>query len=374
MRFADIPGHDEIKAKLIRSVREDRLAHALLFAGEEGSWNLPMALALISYINCENPDENDSCGTCPSCSQNEKFVHPDVNFVFPLTTQAGKKPPEIVSVNFLKEFREFLTQNAFGNITDWSPYIKADNKPFNISKEESRQIIQGLSLKSFLGKYKITIIWLPEYMHPSAANGILKILEEPADKTVFMLVSNQSAKLLGTVISRTRQIVMKKPTIADISVWLQKNADCDSEKADKISRLSDGNLSNALSLLEDENDKLIAFFRDWLLACYSYKYHELVVKTEEFSKMSKVGQAGFLQYGQNVLRESLLIISGIDRKEHITNEFYQFVSKFSSLLNEDKIERFSKLMANTAFLFERNANPKVTFMNFSLNTCTIIGK
>lgn len=374
MKFSQIPGHKEVKAKLIRSVREDRLAHALLFAGEEGSWNLPLALALSTYIHCENRGEEDSCGECQSCSQSSHFVHPDLNFVFPLTSQKGVKSEDLISRNYVKQYREFLAKSSFQDLSNWSLVIQGENKPFNISKGESRQIIKDVSLKSFSGGYKITIIWLAEYMHPSAANGILKVLEEPTERTVFMLVSNDPERLLGTIVSRSRQIVVKKPSAEDIATWLEENNICGTDESTRLARMADGNLSTALSLKEDSQDKMNSFFREWLLACHYYQFDKLVDFTEKFSKMSKVAQKGFLQYGQTVMRESFMNIIGLERSQILTEEFNQFIGKLSSQMNESKIERFTQLMSETSGLLDRNANTKVTFLNFSLKTAGILRK
>ncbi len=374
MRFSDIPGYTKEKEQLIKMVKQGKLAHALLFSGENGSWNLPLALAMAAFVNCEQPTDSDSCGKCQACSQNDKYVHPDVNFSIPLTTKVGVKPEDIISQNFLKEWRSFLTKNPYADKEVWSIVLDSENKLFNISKEESKQIIKNLSLKSFSGGYKVSIIWLAELMHHTAANGILKILEEPADKTLFILVSNDSAKLLSTILSRVRTIAIRKPNQTEIADWLMKFEECPTEEAHRLSRMAEGDVNLALRLQADDQSKLNGLFREWLLACYAQNYIQLISFSDDFSKMSKVAQQAFMQYGQNVLREVFLQITNIDRTESLTPDFLQFVSKLASLFTEEKVSYFSKTMDKSAYLLERNANVKVTFLDLSLKLSAVFRK
>ena len=223
MRFGDIYGLEEIKRGLIEAVQKGHVAHAQLFSGPTGSANLALALAFITYINCENPTE-DSCGTCASCQKNTKFIHPDVHFIFPVSSTTRITGKDVLSTNFLKEWRHFLEEDPYGDIADWSVVFGGENKQLNISKGESKSIIQKLSLKAFEGGYKTILIWLPEYMHASAANGILKVLEEPADRTLFLLVTQNHEKLLGTILSRTQKVFIRSFNPSEISAILQNQS------------------------------------------------------------------------------------------------------------------------------------------------------
>ncbi|MCZ6899247.1 MAG: DNA polymerase III subunit delta, partial [Bacteroidetes bacterium] len=196
MRFADIPGLDEIKGNLIKCVLSNKIPHAQLLQGHEGSGNLVLSLAYASYLNCLNRTENDSCGECAACSKIDKLIHPDLHLVFPVSPNAKFTGKDVISANYLNEWRSFILKNPYQNLNDWNNYYGADNKQGNISKEESRQIIKNLSLMAFEGQFKVMLIWLPEWMHPSAANSILKILEEPPDRTLFLMVSHQADNLL----------------------------------------------------------------------------------------------------------------------------------------------------------------------------------
>src|SRR6478736_7095748 len=216
MTFSSIPGSHYVKEKLIQSVREGKMPHAQLFEGKEGALNLPLALAYAAYLHCQNKGENDFCGVCPACSKSLKYIHPDTSFVFPLGNVKGDKDEDRFKAEILKSWRAFLLEQPFGNLNDWTNYFGGEDKQALISREESREIIKTLSLKPFESPVKVMIIWQPELMHPSAANGILKILEEPAPHTYFILVTNAADRLLPTIISRTQIVTV--PLLDDETV------------------------------------------------------------------------------------------------------------------------------------------------------------
>ena len=174
MKFSDIIGYDSLKKQLIQSVVSDQIAHAQLFLGSEGGPNLAMALAFSSFINCQNRTDHDSCGECDGCKKNNKLVYPDVHFAFPVSSTKKIPAKDAISVKFLSEWRNFVIQDPYNNASGWNNYFGGENKQLNISRQESREIIKNLSLKPFEGHYKIMIIWLPEYMHPAAANATSK--------------------------------------------------------------------------------------------------------------------------------------------------------------------------------------------------------
>jgi DNA polymerase-3 subunit delta' len=176
MKFADIPGLEAVKERLIRSVKDGKVAHAQLFSGRPGTLNLPLALAYTNYLHCRDRKGNDSCGVCPACSKSGKYVHPDTHFVFPVGNIKGDKDDERFKADILKTWRAFLLEQPYGNLDDWAASYGGEDKMAIISREESREIIRALSLKSFESPFKVMIIWLPEYMHASASNVILNII------------------------------------------------------------------------------------------------------------------------------------------------------------------------------------------------------
>ena len=249
MLFSQIPGLTGVKKQLIESVKRNHVAHAQLFAGKEGSANLAMALAFTNYLNCENPGEEDACGVCPSCQKNQKFIHPDVNFIFPTSATTKFKREDATSEKFLVEWRKFLKKSIYGNVADWAQDFGWENKQLIIPRQESRNIVKALSLKAFEGTYKVMIVWLPETMNVNAANGILKILEEPPKNTIFLLVSNAPSLLLTTITSRTQQLTI--PSFSDEDIrGVTKNlegVDLTDERASRIAYMAEGNMRLALS-------------------------------------------------------------------------------------------------------------------------------
>ena len=372
MIFSDIHGLDEIKQRLIRSVQSGKVAHAQLFAGPGGAPNLQMVLAFATYLNCENRGDKDACGNCPSCSKNAKYIHPDLHFVFPVSGTKKVKVKDAISQRFLKEWREFLIENTDYTLEEWSRVYGGENKQVNISREESRQIIRNLSLKSFEGEYKIMLIWLPEYFHPAAANGILKVLEEPPEKTVFLLVSNDPERLLTTILSRTQMVRIRKFNETEIADILSQNTDADAARIRQVARMAEGSLSQAGKLLDKLEADQYEEFVQWMRKCYNTRdFTDLVLLADQFHSMAKIEQRAFLQYGITIMRESLLVYHAPELSRLAETE-KPFVEKFGRLLSIDKIEKITSLFNDALYHLERNASPKMTFLDTSLQIMIIL--
>ncbi len=373
MQFKDIPGMDHLKKNLIRSARIHKLAHAQIFYGREGSANLALALAFATYLQCDDPGAEDSCGTCPACKKNAKFIHPDLFFVMPVTSTAKITGKDVISQNFLKEFRLFLQKSPYGNLTDWSGYFQGDNKQFNISKEESRQIIRNLSLTSVEGKYKVMIIWLPENMHPAAANAILKILEEPPEKTLFLLVSNAADQLLTTIRSRTQWVSIPPLSKDEVAGILEKNG-ASTSLSRQIAQAVDGNVTEGLRLLNEEQNDNFLLFRDWMRLSYSGDHDRLIRLTEDFSKLKKSGQKNLMIYGLSMYREALLMIYGQENLVSLPEQEHQFIRDFCKVLKAENIDRICDLLNTAVYHLERNANVKLLFLDLSLQVHNLLRK
>jgi len=217
MFFKDVIGQEEVKKRLIRSVTDERISHAQLFSGPEGTGKLALAIAYAQYISCHNRTETDSCGTCPSCHKYQKLAHPDLHFVFPVFNSPKIKNP--VSDDFLKEWRELIHKNPYFNLGQWLSFIDAGNAQGLIYERESDSIYKKLNLKSFEAEFKVMIIWLPEKMHISCSNKLLKLIEEPPNKTLFLLVTENEEAVISTIRSRAQ--LVKIPFIDAASI---KNA------------------------------------------------------------------------------------------------------------------------------------------------------
>ncbi len=366
MQFADIQGLNQTKTSLVEAVRKDHVAHAQLFLGPEGSANLAMAIAFATYLNCEDPGDRDSCGQCPSCLKNQKYIHPDVHYVFPVSSTEKISGKEVVSNNFLKEWRSFLEENLYGDIADWSGVFGEGNKNLNISKEESKGIIKKLSLMAFEGAYKVLIIWMPEYMHPSAANGLLKILEEPSNKTVFILVAHDSEKLLGTILSRTQKVMIRAFNDGEVQAYLLETG-VTQERASHITRLAAGNLKLAFRLAFEVEEDRVESFKEWMRLCYGQHYTKLVGWSDEFHKMTKISQRGFIRFGLSILRDTLVAHYGDSQLIKLAEDEKEFVRNFSQVVTPEKIEPLTNLFSEALFHLERNGSARMIFLDLALN-------
>ena len=366
MKFADIPGNAEVKKMLIEAVKSSHSAHAQLFVGAEGALNLPLALAYATYLHCGNKGEKDSCGVCPACSKNAKYIHPDTHFVFPLSNVKGEKDEERLKAEITKSWRAFLLEQPYGNLDDWCNFYGGEDKLAFISKDASREIIRTLSLKPFESQNKVMIIWQPESMHAAAANGILKILEEPSPNTYFILVTNAADQLMPTILSRTQIVTV--PLLSDeaLEQVLRSEHGVEESSARKIVQLADGNINLALKLIDHEQDDSTDFFIEWMRACFTHKYGALVTMAEEYHALDKLNQRNILSYSINMMRETLLHNSGAVSINRTRGEELEFVQRFSKVLDVHKIERSFQLLNDAGYHLERNGSAKMIFLDLSL--------
>lgn len=366
MRFADIPGLAETKRRLIQSAIDGKVAHAQLFMGREGALNLPLAIAYTTYLHCTNRGEADACGTCPACSKNLKYIHPDTHFVFPVSNVKGDKDEDRFRADIRKSWRSFLLEQPFGTLSDWTTYYGGEGKQAIISREESREIIKTLSLKPFESPFKVMIIWQPEFMHPSAANGILKIVEEPPPNTFFLLVSNNPERLLPTILSRTQHINVPLLLDEDLEDFLQHQPDLDEKKRRKITAEAEGNLRLALDLMETEVEDHHDQMTGWMRSCFKRDYGQLIAMAEEFHGYDKLQQQALLQYTLTMMRETLLTLSGAGVLLRSRDGEQKFVQDFSKVMTVPRIEKTQQLITEASYHLERNGSAKMIFLDLSL--------
>jgi DNA polymerase III subunit delta' len=373
VKFSDIPGLTELKRKLIDAVRSQHIAHAQLFIGKPGAANLPLALAYANYLHCQNKGDNDSCGSCPACSKSMKYIHPDTTFVFPLSNVKNDKDEDRFKSDITKSWRTFLLAQPFGDLSDWINSFGAEDKQVSISRDESREIIKALSLKPFESKYKVMIIWQPELMHPSAANGILKILEEPPVNTFFILVSNAAEKLLPTILSRTQIVQIPYLTDEELNDHLSnKNPELSPEETQEIIQLADGNLNLALKLVNNKEVSYHTHIADWLRKCYKKEYAQLVSLADEFHEMDKLAQRNLFQYTLSMLRETLIQFAGATSIGRIKSGEAKFSQDFSKIMNVKKIDTIANLLSDASYHLERNGSAKMIFLDLSLQIAKTI--
>lgn len=370
MLFREIIGLEDTKATLINAIRSNHVAHAQLFLGNEGTANLTLALAYATYINCENKQPTDACGVCSSCIKMAKFIHPDLHFVLPIAGNSKITKPK--TADFMKEWRTFLQQNPYQNLSHWLTMIDAESKQPSISAEEARGILGTLSMKSFEGEYKVLIIWLPEYMNITAANAILKILEEPPEKTLFLLVAQNLDKMLVTILSRTQLVRVRDFEEAEIQTYLSTELDAPLSKAQQVAKLAEGSLLKAKELIEGISDDNQVVFRDWMRDCYGRKIPDLYAKMEIFAKKSKDEQKNLLLYGLNICRESLVWQYAGEEIVRLDGENLTFVQGFAKVINPNNVGYLSDYLSDALAHLERNASAKIVFLDTSLKISNVI--
>ena len=373
MRFSQIHGLESTKTRLIDSVKNNHVAHAQMFMGKEGTPSLALALAFATYINCENKTDEDSCGKCSSCVKADKLIHPDFHFTYPIYSVA-KKDEENTKKEILATWRKTMQTNPYINLSDWSELIDAKNKQCIISVDEGRSIIKYLALKSFEAEYKIVFVWLPELMNQSAANAILKILEEPPAKTLFMLVSQDAEKNLATIQSRTQILKINPYTEEEIKTVLMENYQIEESKAQNCAYLADSDLNKALKLTKEVDENYQTYFRDWMRLCYTASFKELSELSEEYQKSSKDKQKGLIQFSLNIFRELLIFHSQTEDLFKVSDETRAFLEGFSKVVNQEKIEQLVNALTNTLFYVERNASPKMAFFDLSISISKTLKK
>lgn len=370
MQFAAIPGLEDVKAHLLSAIKKGKVAHAQLFFSNNGGANLAMAMAYATYLNCEDRQPNDSCRKCAACSKNSKLVHPDLHFIFPVAiSKTVDKNPS--SALYMKEWRQFSTAYPYASINDWGQAMGIENRQPTISAEEARGIVKKISLKAYEGEYKVLIIWLPEFMNQTSGNAILKILEEPPAKTVFLLVANNHEKLLTTILSRTQKVMIRGFEHDEIKTYITNVYHCTEERAEKIAFIADGNMTEAIRLVSEEEEDHHELFRTWLRKCFTLKVKELFDLGERFQKMGREGQKTMMLYGLSSLRECMLMLYA-PKLCKLRDSEQDFVEKFAKATNQNMLEKISEQLNTAYFHIERNANPKILFLDMSLQIALIL--
>ena len=359
MLFKDIPGQQAVKKRLINSVNEARISHAQLFLGPEGSGSL--ALAYAQYISCLEKLPDDSCGKCSACTKYQKLIHPDLHFSYPFITKGSAE----TAVNYIKEWRNAIAENPFMGIEQWMEYLDAENKQPNINIAECHAIIQKLVLKSFEAEYKIILIWLPEYLG-AAGNSLLKLIEEPPAKTLFILIAENYEQILATILSRTQLVKIPKLADEELKAYLIDNG-CPQEKAGRIAYLANGNIAAAQQLLAEDDDDLESLFIQWFRLCYGRKGIELNDWIEQVAnaRFGRENQKSLLRFGLQVVRDCLMV--NLDQTSIVKFESKHFeLNKLANTINFENAPLIIKGFEQAIYHIERNANPKIMFLDLSI--------
>ena len=382
MRFSEIPGQQKIKLRLIQSVKDNRVSHAQLFMGPEGCGKLALAIAYAQYINCRSRTPDDSCGVCPSCNKYNKFIHPDLHFLYPINNTKEVDDKKVSSKDFIITWREFLLENnSFVTLPDWYDKIGIEKKQGMINAEDADSVNHTLAYKAYEAEYKVMIIWMVEKMNIVAANKLLKNLEEPPDKTLFILVSENHDQVISTIISRTQLVKIPKLDEDSILEALVSRYQLPLESSQNIARLAEGNFKTALNLAEqstgdsnsvDLEKERFLLLRDWMRRIYVYgaKQKEYDLLQEVITRLvgdgSREKQKEILGYSLRIFR--LCIQYHVGNKQLVLQlgEEFDFISKFAAFIHPRNISRINEEINRAIFHIERNANANIVFTDLSL--------
>lgn len=375
MQFKDIIGQPDVKKNLIQSVRENRIAHAQLFLGPEGSGCLPLAVAYAQYISCLNRSDNDSCGICPSCHKYGKLIHPDLHFVYPVNT-SKKITKEPVCDDYIKEWREYLHQNPYMREAQWYEFIDIENKQGFIGRDESKQILKKLNLKSFESDYKIMIIWLPEKMNQVAANSLLKMLEEPPENTIFIMVSESTREIIPTILSRVQLVKIPKIRNEELKNALIDKFQLTNERTENLVHLSNGNYQKALDLINtnEETAYFLDNFKIMARASYSGKIHSMLAFVDEISQIGREQQKRFLDYALKIVRENFISNFKHEEMVYMSDEERKFSEGFHPFINNKNADKIYHLLNDALRDIEANGYDKIILFDMELKLNKLLKK
>ena len=371
MKFSDIIGHDELKRRLAHQVDAERVSHAQLFTGLAGYGTLPLALAYVQYLFCPNRHDGDSCGVCPSCQQLSALAHPDLHFVFPVNKREKKSGEVVISDMFLDKWRQIWSERG-GVFTAEEWYSRLDlGKTMKglITAKESEEIIKKLQFKSFSSEYKAMIIWLPEAMNQEAANKILKILEEPWEKTLFILVSEQPEQLLATITSRTQEVCVPRiePQVLEQVALAEGKSEME---AHNMSRLAGGSLLELRALLEGTSDEMrhqcFELFTRLMRLSYNDRHIELFEWADDISALTRESQRQFFLHSVRLLRESYMLHAGLGSISYLWGEEADFCRKFAPFIGNQNIEILIEEIERAMMQIMQNGAPRIVFTHFAL--------
>lgn len=388
MQFSQVIGQSETQHRLVEMIQHNRLSHALLFLGKEGSGALPLALAFSQYLLCEKANRKeqpgpslfgdapepaafltDSCGLCPSCQKARQLIHPDIHFSYPVVTRKSGTPP--VSTDYITEWREFIVQQAYGNLYDWLQFIGAENKQGNITAAECNDIIRKLNLKSYEGDYKVLILWMPEYLDKEG-NKLLKLIEEPPPNTLFILVAENESQILPTIVSRCQLVKVPMPSVAAVAEALCIQSDIGAEQASQAAAIAEGNFREALHLLKHAEEDWQSMLRDWLNAILKTGPVAQVKWVEEMAKLGREKQKQFLRYFTHLLELAIRVRVMGEAAAAGTQAEVDFAQRLNKIAAISQQQYIIEELDKAGYYIERNANAKMLFQALTIKLYHII--
>ena len=376
MQFKQVIGQTYLKQRLIQSVKDNHVPHAQLFLGPSGCGKLPLALAYAQYILCPNRTETDSCGVCPTCQEMQKLVHPDLHFVVPTnTTKSVKSNPE--SDLFMEEWREFVLKNeGYFNDTDWYAFLDIENKQGYMSVRDAASLLRKLNMKAYEGDYKIAIIWMAENMRVETANKLLKLLEEPPEKTVFLLIAEDQDQLLATIRSRTALVKIPALDTDAIETALQQRFGCDPQQAHDAAMISEGDWLTACRSFKDFEDHKFFFatFQQWMRLCFRAAYSEIIDFSANVKGIGRERQKELLEYGLRIIRNSLLFNNNLAGIVMLPDDEKIFNANFAPFVKPANLAQIAELFEEAIRQIERNGNAQLIFTDVSFKMIVLLKK
>jgi len=360
MRFEDIPGQQGVKGLLQAGYASGQIAHALLLSGPEGCGKLPLALAYASLLLCHQPMDNDACGTCPACLKVSKLVHPDLHFVFPVVNQGGDSDKNTTD-HWIQDFRRAFLEQPHLELEDWRLAMNADHRQANISRAECYHLLSKLGLSAFEGRYKVAILWLAEFLG-DAGNLLLKILEEPPDQTVFILVSAEPEQILTTIRSRVRSIRVGPMDSEAIRLALME-MDVQEQRAAMAALACEGNFHKAMSMMNEEPFENSVRWTGFMRLAYSGLHSEAIKWVNQNSELGREALKSLLDYGLQVLRECYLYREIQRDPRSLRDDEKEFVYKFSPFVSALALTAMQSAMEKAAYRMERNGHIRLVLHN-----------
>lgn len=356
MPFSEVIGQEDIKQKLIQLVNHSRLSHAWLFLDKNGYGGLPLALAFAQYIVCTNQSKTDACGTCSACIKAQQLIHLDIHYSYPvIPAKAGEKP---TSTDYIQEWRSFISQQPYGKVYDWLQMIGADNKQGNITARECDEIAHTMSLKSFESNYKILILWMPEYLG-NEGNKLLKLIEEPPENTIFILIAENESLILPTILSRTQLVKIPPINHENIEQRLITKYNIDEIKAQQVANIADGSFSEALQILQHADEDWQILIRDWLNAILKGGPIAQLKWIEEVNKLGREKQKQLLLYFIHLLEQSIRVQLMNSPNRVIPEAELDFAKRFNKIADLSQQQHLIEELNKTIYYIERNANAKI---------------
>ena len=379
MQFSEILGQEHIKSHLTKSADLGRIPHAQLFVGPEGSGTLPMAIAYAQYIICSNQNAENS-GSNEACNiKFQKISHPDLHFIYPtVSTDEVKTKPK--SIDFITEFRQFLEQNPYGSLFDWYQMLGVKNKQGEIRVDDAQEILKSLALKSYEGGYKIMIIWMADKLNIAASNKLLKLLEEPTDRTVFILISENEEDIIQTIRSRCQVLHFNGLSEKVIAEALVSKENIESKTAIKIAHQAQGNFNKALQLLQPDSESVFfeKWFVDWVRAAFRAKgnaaaIQDLIQWSEQIAGLGRETQKKFLHFCIDMFRQALLLNYQTPSLVYMEPQVEKFkLENFAPFVNGNNINAIFKELSEAMYHIERNGNPKIILTDLSIKLTRLI--